>query len=552
LLVRRTRAAAAVLAATVALAACGGSGAPAAKATGSGAAAASTASAVTSYTPQQTLIVAMNLSGVITMDGNSAFEVPDQSATRYIYDQLVTFPYGDLTNVQPGLAKSWDVSADGKTWTFHLRTDAKFSSGNPVTSADVVYSLKRFLNLKIQPALSLLTQTGITKDNVDQNVVATDPATVTITLPKPFSPGAFLAVLSNTTLSVVDSKVVQAHDVNGDLGHAWLDTHSAGSGPYQLADWTRNVQIEMTPNPNYSEGPAPALKRIVFTNVNDNTGELDMVSKGNADVAMDLSPEQLASLQGNPKFAVFRGPEITLMYLAMNVKNVPAFGNPDVRQAVKYAIDYNSIVKNLLQGDGQVWQGIIPNGIFAATKDQPFSLDIAKAKQLLAKGGYPNGFSFDLTIGSGNEPGGVNASQLAQAVAGTLSQAGITANIRQLATSEALPAFRAQKLQAALFGWAMDYPDPSDFADAFADYTAHYVAYRESFDDPQLDQLSAQAASMANGPQRAAAYTQLNQLDQSGPTAVIYQPDQLVAHSAALKGLSYDGANYIDLPNLSK
>jgi peptide/nickel transport system substrate-binding protein len=485
-------------------------------------------------------------------DGNSAFEVPDQSATRYIYDQLVTFPYGDLTNVQPALAKSWDISPDGRTWTFHLRTDAHFASGNPVTSADVVYSIKRFLNLKVEPALSLLTQTGLSKDNVDQDVVAVDPATVRITLPKPFSPGAFLAVLTNTTLSIVDSKVVQAHAVDGDWGHAWLDSHSAGSGPYQLADFTRNVQVELTPNPHYTEGPVPALKRIVFSNVNEGTGELDMLQRGNADVAMDLSPEQLASLQGNGKFSVFKGPEITLTYLAMNVKNVPAFASPDVREAVKYAIDYNSIVQNLLQGDGTVWQGIIPQGIFGATKDLPFTYDPAKAKQLLAQGGYGDGFAFDLTIPGSTSPGGVDASQLGEAIAADLAKIGVTAHLRQLASSEALSEFRAQKLQAGLFGWAMDYADPSDFADAFADYTAHYVAYRESYDNPQLDQLSAQAASLPNGPQRAALYAQLNRLDESGPTAILYQPEQLVAYASGLKGLSYDGANYLDLPRLSK
>jgi peptide/nickel transport system substrate-binding protein len=535
-----------ILAAMIGATACGGSAAPAASGS------ASTGSAVTQYTPQQTLIVATSLGGVETMDGNSAFEVPDQSATRYIYDQLVTFPYGDLTNVQPGLAQSWTVSPDGRTWTFHLRTDATFASGNRVTSADVVYSFKRFLNLKIEPALSLLTQTGLSKDNVDQDVVAVDPSTVRITLPKPFSPGAFLAVLTNTTLSIVDAKTVQAHAVNGDWGHAWLDSHSAGSGPYQLANWTRNVQIELTPNPHYTEGPAPALKRIVFTNVSDNTGELDMLQKGNADVAMDLSPEQLASLQGNPKYGIFKGPEITLMYLAMNVHNVPAFASPDVRQAIKYAIDYNSIVKNLLQGDGTVWQGIIPNGIFGATSALPFTYDPAKAKQLLAQGGYPNGFSFDLIIPSSSEPGGVNSSDLGQAIAGTLGQVGIKVNLRQLAASEALSEFRAQKAPAILLGWAMDYPDPSDFADAFADYTAHYVAWRESYDNPQLVSLSAQAAALANGPQRASLYQQLNQIDESGATAIIYQPEQLVAHLASLQGLSYDGANYLDLPRLSK
>lgn len=533
------------------LSACGGA-APSSSSPSKTASTKPTASGATTYGPQQTVVVATALTGAITLDANSAFEVEDQSATRYIYDQLVSFPYGNLSKVQPDLASLWSVSSDSRTWTFHLRKDATFASGNPVRAADVVYSFKRFLNLKVNPAVSLLTQMGLTKANVDQAVVATDPYTVTIKLPKPFSPGAFLAILTNTTLSIVDSKTVQAHAANGDWGHHWLDEHSAGSGPYRLANWTRNVRIVLTPNPHYSEGPAPAIKQIIFNNANDNAAELDMLKRGDADVAIDLSPAQIASLAGNSKVAVYKGPETALVYLAMNVKNVPAFASPDVREAVKYAIDYKSIVKNLLNGNAHVWQGIIPGGIFGATPALPFSFDPAKAKALLAKGGYAKGFSFDLVIPSSNYPGGVAPTAMGEAMAGTLAKVGIHANLRQLATTEALSRFRAQKLQAIILTWFMDYPDPSDFADAFADYTAHYVAYRDSFDNPTLTQMSKEAAALGDTPQRAALYTQINKLAETGPTAILYQPVQLVAHAAALYGVSYDGSNYLDLPQLSK
>src|SRR5262249_9392373 len=151
---------------------------------------------------------------------------------------------------------------------------------------------------------------------------APDPYTVVIALPKPFSPGAFLSILANPVASIVDSKTVKAHVQNNDWGTAWLNDHSAGSGPYVLVKWERNVSIELGPNPNYKLGPAPAIKRIVLLNVAENTIQREMLGRGDVDIAWDLSAAQIAALKREPKFAVVQIPDLAMEYLGMDVKNV--------------------------------------------------------------------------------------------------------------------------------------------------------------------------------------------------------------------------------------
>jgi peptide/nickel transport system substrate-binding protein len=544
---------AALIMLAIAVAGCGGAATTGTTGTTGGSSASGTASSPTTYGPAQTIVQVGDITDPVTMDPGSAYETTSVGADILTYATLVHYPTGDLTNVKPWLASSWDTSADGRTWTFHLAPNMKFSSGDPVTAADVVYTLERVVNLPNDPASWLITQMGITPQNVDQVVKATDPSTVTISLPQAFSPGAFLAIFANTITGVVDSKVVKAHVQSGDWGAKWLYNHSAGAGPYVLTNWTKDEKVEFTVNPNYTAGPAPAIKHIIWNNVTDNTAQLDQLQRGDADIATGLSPDQIASLSSSSTLKVFKAPEIAMEYLGMDVGNVPAFQKPQVLQAVRWAIDYKSITTNLLKGNATPLEGIVPKGIFGYTANEPFTFDPAKAKQLLAAAGYPNGFSVTLTVPSGQVAGGIAASDLATALQGDLGQAGIKVQIQQLAGSELLSQYRAHKLQMVLAGWFMDYPDPQDFGGPFGDYTQKSLIWRLQDNDQQLAKLAQQAAALPNGAQRQSLYDQMNQLEwQSGPFAIMYQPVTALGYSAKLQNLVWDPANMIDYAQITK
>lgn len=506
-----------------------------------------------SYGPSDTVIEATTISDAVTLDPNVAYEFASVSSARLMYDTLVRFPFGDLSKVGPSLATKWENSSDGKTWTFHLKSGVKFSSGNTVTAQDFVYSITRVVNLPKDPAAWLITQMGIDSKSVADAVKATDDTTIVMTLPQAFSPGAFLSIMANPVASVVDSKVVKSHVANGDYGTAWLADNSAGSGPYTLSNWTRDVKIEMVLNTKYNLGSQPKIKRILWQNVANNATQLDMLKKGNADMARDLSADQLASLSSDSSVTVFKTPDEAMTYVGMGVKTVPALGNAQVRQAIKYAIDYQGIITNLLRGNGTILQGIIPKGIFGYTDKVYFQRDTTKAKQLLSQAGFGSGFTCTMLFPQGTVAGGVDGSSLADTIRSNLADVGITVNLRQLASSEMYTQYRNHQAELILANWGMDYPDPQDFAAPFGDYSQQSLIWRLQDDNTQLEKLVQQAATMQNTPTRQNLYNQINDLEATdGPFALIYQPDVTIAYSNSLKNLKYDAANGINYPELSK
>ncbi len=505
------------------------------------------------YGPQQTVVIAKDISDAVSLDPNLGYEESSIVADLQMYSTLVKFPAGNLTQVRPSVASSWEVSNDTRTYTFHLRRGIKFSSGNLLTAEDVLYSFQRVVSLPKDPAAWLITQMGIDDKNVLSAIMAPDPYTVVITLPKAFSPGAFLSIIANPVASVVDSKTVRAHVQGGDWGTAWLNDHSAGSGPFQLVRWERQVAIELVANPNYNLGPAPAIKRIVIPNIMENTVQRQALGRGDADAAWDLAAAQLATLRQDAHFYVVQIPDLAMEYLGMDVKNVPAFGKAQVRQAVKYAIDYDGIIHDLLAGNGLPLQGVIPKGLFGYDPSLPFKHDVARAKQLLAEGGFGSGFNVELLASTGTEAGGVSAGDLASKIKNDLAAVGIRVDVRQIATDEKLRTYRAQKAQMILQNWFVDYPDPDDFAKPFADYTQKSLAWRLQFYDDPLSKLADQASGLQNTPERGALYKKINDgMAQDGPFAILYQPMRSLGVSKRLQNLVFDPVNFIDFQHLTK
>jgi peptide/nickel transport system substrate-binding protein len=503
------------------------------------------------YTPQQTVVIAEDISSVVSLDPQVSYEIGTPDLLSYSY--LVYFANGDLTHVRSGVATSWTASSDAKTYTFHLRPGIRFASGNVLTSADVLYTFERAVNIPKDPASWLITQMGIDDKNVDQVVKTPDPQTVVISLSEPFSPGAFLSIMANPVAGIVDSKTVRQHVTNNDWGTGWLTDHSAGSGPFQIVRWERLVAIELVANPNYNAGPVPGIKRIVWSNIQENTVQRNMLERGDADIAHDLSASQLAAIKGDSRFVVARTPDLGEQYIGMDVKNVPALSKPQVRQAVKYALDYDGIIRDLLNGNGLPLQSIVPKGLFGYDPALPYKHDPAKAKSLLAEAGFANGFSATMLVPSGTAEGGISGADLASKIKNDLAAVGININIRQLASSEMYQTYRAQKSEMILAHWYVDYPDPDDFAKPFGDYKQKSLCWRLQYYNDPLAALVDQAGGMQNTPQRAALYKRINDtMNQDGPFALLYQPMISYAVSKRLQRFAFDAVNDIDFLHLTK
>ena len=279
-------------------------------------------------TPADTLVIAKNIDDMITLDPAEAYEFTGIEVIANTYDRIMRFEPTDINTLAPGVAESYSVSADGKTFTFKIRPNQKFASGNPLTADDAAYSLRRVIKLDKNPAF-LITQLGWNAENVDQLVKVVDPLTLEITITEDFSPSLVLSLMSSVVGSVVDKKTIMEHEAGGDMGLAWLKTHSAGSGAYVLKGWKPDVSVVLDANPNYRGGVA-ALKRVVIRHVTEPSAQRLLIEKGDVDIARDIAPNQIKGVAGNSDVAASTVPQESLYYVGLNLKTVP-FQNLKVR-----------------------------------------------------------------------------------------------------------------------------------------------------------------------------------------------------------------------------
>jgi peptide/nickel transport system substrate-binding protein len=495
-------------------------------------------------TRPDTLVIAMDISDAVSMDPAVAYEFTSVMVVNQLYDKLVDFEPPDLTRVVPEVAESWSYSPDGTLWTFKIRQGIKFANGDPLTAKDVEYSLRRVLILSKTAAW--LLQQFIAKP---EDIVATDNYTLTIKLKEKVAPDLFLSVLAFTTSAVVNPREAEAHASGNDMGSGWLTDHSAGSGPYILEKWDRNSEIVLRANPNYWRGP-PSIKTIIIKHVPEPATQMLLLQKGDVDIAFGLTIDQIQQLKNVKGIRVLEYPVLQLAYIGMNVNNT-YLSNEKVRTAIKYAIDYDGIIRDILKGGAMKVQTIIPYPLLGFNPATPYYRDVNKAKQLLAEAGYPNGFDIELAYPAGAHP----QEEIAQKIQRDLAEVGIRVTLRPMAAAEMYQKYRQQSLQLVLAGWGSDYPDPDNNAKAFGDYRIKQLAWRNMWYDDKVADLVEKAYKELDRSTREALYKQITDyILEHGPYAVLYQVVQYVAMRTWVENFVPDPSfgTYLDLSKVYK
>ncbi|QIM43556.1 ABC transporter substrate-binding protein [Leclercia adecarboxylata] len=462
-------------------------------------------------TPPDQLIIGMNMNNLLTLDPAAMTGNEVVGIVVNLYDSLVELDPNTLTNVKPALAKSWDISPDGKTLTFHLRDNVTFHSGNPLTAEDVVWSMRRLLHLNLAQA-SVWKSYGFSKKNIDQQIKALDDYTVQLTLPKANDPQLViysLGALGN--LGVLDRKTVLSHEVNSDWGNRWLTTNEAGSGPFMLETWQAKDVLRMQRNPNYWREESK-MNRVVLRHFQESQTLRLMVEKGDLDIASNMAVADINALRKDPQLTVEAVQKGTVYYVAMSMKEAH-FTNPKVREAVRYLIDYQGINKALMPGYGVLHQRPIKAGMPSTLPDPGYKLDIPRAKKLLAEAGYPDGFDTTLRV-LADQP----FLNIAIAVQSTLMQAGINAKIITGTGNQIYGAMRERKfdmlvgrggsgvephphssLRALVYN-----PDNSDEA-----RLTNFQGWRTSFYDKPLNEMIDKALLERDPQKQVADYQQI-------------------------------------------
>ncbi len=346
----------------------------------------------TSRTPRDIAVMGMVIDDIVSLDPAEAFEFSGTEIVANCYERLVLPSTADPTWVEGALAESWETAADGTT-TFRIRPGRRFASGNPVTAEDAAFTLERAVILNKAPAF-IVRQLGFDKANVAERVTAPDLATLVVRVASPGSPSFLLYCLSAAVGSIVDKRTVMARAQGDDMGNAWLKAgNSAGSGPFILRQWRASENVSLEVNP-YSPEP-PTLRRLLLLHRPDPSAQLLGLQRGDIDIARTLSPDQLATLGKDQAYTLQPQLKSYLNYIALNQSH-PELAKQPVRQAIKWAIDYQGIAKSITPSAYDVHQAFLPRGFPGVLTDQPFRKDPGRARALLAEAGVAKGFAVTL------------------------------------------------------------------------------------------------------------------------------------------------------------
>jgi peptide/nickel transport system substrate-binding protein len=497
-------------------------------------------------TPADTLVQAWAIDDIITMDPGEAFEISAGEITGNTYDMLVRLDINDTTKVVGGVAESWTVSDDGMTYTFKLKPGLKFASGNPITAKDVAWSFERAVKLNKSPAF-ILQQFGLTGDNVAEKAKATDDSTFVFTVDQAYAPSFVLNCLTATVASVVDSELVKQHvaamtpsddyKFDNDFGNDWLKTNFAGSGPFKLREWRANEAVVLEANENYY-GEKPKLARVIYRHVKESATQRLMLEKGDIDVARNLEPGDLAAISQNADLTTTAAPKGTVYYISLNQKN-ENLAKPEVREAFKWLVDYDAIGSTIIKGIGEIHQAFLPKGVLGAIDDNPYKLDVAKAKELLAKAGLPDGFNVTMDVRS-NQP----VTGIAESIQQTTGQAGIKIEIIPGDGKQTLTKYRARNHDIYIGQWGVDYWDPNSNAETFTsnpnnadDSPNKTLAWRNAWDVPELTAKTKAALLERDSAKRAEMYKELQKtVLETSPFVLIFQQTEVAGLRKNLQG----------------
>ncbi len=455
-------------------------------------------------TPKNVVVMAKEIDDIISFDPAQSYEFSDTEVDANVYRKLVSPDLKDLSKIGPDLATRWEVSDEGRTFTFHLTEDAYFPSGKPVTAADAEFSLRRVVTLNLTPGF-IVTQFGFTKDNVEKLIRATDPHTLVVQLPKIAATSFVLYCLSANVGAIVEKETALAHQEKGDLGNHWLTSHSAGAGPYQLTSWSANDHVIIDVNPH--SGIPVATKRIFIRHIKDPATQLLMLRRGDADIARDLTTDLLKTASTDPNLYRITTPSTDQLYLAGNQAYAP-LKKTAVLQAIKWAIDYAGIQKNITPDNYIVNQAFEPTMILGAVDETPFQKDPAKARSLLAAAGYANGFTATLDHFSDHP-----YTDIAEAVQADLGAIGIKVSLLPGTRKQVFTKMRARQHQLIISEWYPDYFDPNSNAQAFNsnpddsdNSPLKIIAWRNHFFDPKLTAEADAAAQELDTAKRIEIY----------------------------------------------
>lgn len=482
--------------------------------------------------PNQTLVFgrggdSVGLDPALETDGES-FKVADN-----LYDTLVRFSEAS-TSLEPALAESWTVSEDRLIWTFNLRKGVTFHDGTAFDADAVVFSLGRQFKPdhpfhKVEGAYQYWNSMSMSEIVKDVRKVGDDQ--VEIELFRPNAP--FLSNLAMNFCSIVSPTAVRKH--GSDYAR-----NPVGTGPFKFVQWIKDDRIVLERNEEYWDG-APAIERIVFRSIPENSVRLIALNQGAVHGMDNLVPDFVANIEADPKLALLKQPGMNVGYLAMNMDKQP-FHLLKVRRAVNHAINKQAMVDNLYQGMAQPAVNPIPPTMWSYHEGiVGYQYDPKLARRLLAEAGYPNGFKTTLWAMPVPRPYMPQPLKIAQAIQADLQAVGIEAEIVTYEWGTYLDKVQRGQHDMALLGWTGDNGDPDNFLYVLLDksattFPANNIAFYRS---EELHKVLVEAQVEIDTGIRTGLYRRAQEIiHQDAPWVPLVHATQTAAFNTAVSGFT--------------
>ncbi|MGO2096270.1 MAG: ABC transporter substrate-binding protein [Candidatus Microbacterium stercoravium] len=475
-----------------------------------------------------------------TADPGHSYDPTGNMLAKALYETLVDFEGSDVATPVPGLA-SWEQNDQATEFTFTLEGDRVFSDGSPIEAKDVVFSLQRIQGMVEAKPNFLLA--GITIDEVDDKTVRFTTESPMLQLP---------AILANPALGIMNSDVVieNGGTTDGtDTAQKFLDSESAGSGPFVLDTLDLSSQIVLTGSDEYDGDEKSAYNRVVIRNVTESATQLANLKGGDTMVAMDLNGDQVATLGDDQNIDSVASAQTIFLMLNQNPEIAGDLANVKIAEAIRYAIDYDSLLE--LAGAGSVQAtGVIPPA-FEGALDSGIEQDLDRSAAALAEAGY-TGQTLKLQFPNDYPVGGVEFTPLAERVQAQLEDAGIAVELAPAPFATELDAYVNGTEGFGLWFWGPDYADSANFLPFGPGLKVGLRSGWAAEMNPEVAGIAAGAASATDTDEREAAFTEFAEAMQAdGPCVPLIVPGRNIAAAGDVTGAVYNSVWEMDIAEIA-
>ncbi|MGA7673359.1 MAG: ABC transporter substrate-binding protein [Nitrolancea sp.] len=444
---------------------------------------------------------------------------PDIWPFLNVYQPLVSVDDKGL-EITPSIAEKWDVAADGLTYTFHIRSGVKFGDGSDMTVDDIKWTLERAKADERGGWNFTLMQA--------KDISAPDSSTIVITLTGAWAP--FLSDISMFNSSIISKAFF---DKNG--GDDYLASHCMGTGPFVLKEWKKAESVTLTKNQYYWESGLPYLDEIVLKQVPDTNSQILQLQGGETHGIIgqnDVPFNRVPDLEKDPKLQVMKFTSTYNNFVVLNCRNAP-LDDPMLRQALNYATDKDSLIQTLLFGNAEVSNSFMPNGMLFWNPDQePYTFDLDKAKEVLAKSKSPDGAKISMVVSSGNE----QQSQIATALKSMWTKINVELEIQQMDSAVSRDNYLHNQFETNLSGWTNDIIDPDELV-SYAILPESNENYHTGWTNQQAIDLAHQAQTELDPDKRRQLYYQVQQIHKDdAPFVYLYVIPYVDVLASAVQG----------------